>query len=287
MLIVIFNSNVDRDNRMAEANEDKKKLGIIVALIAGLLALGMMFVFLKNIKESATEKVVNHTLPTTTILVATRDLPVGHKLEVNSDFKELSIPIDRSIKSFVNKCVPAAEAQLFEGRVLSNPIAAEDPLLYGYLAESFSFDNKFKSGFLKTVILDKENLFGSRLAPGDRVDILVTMPKNEAGTEQIDNSTLAEMAKNPEIMLSKILSPLQNMQNGVVMQTITILEDVEVFMIGSLIQFDRVQLGYDDQSEIENSNEVTFKLDKSDAITLTQYYNSPNSKISLLLRPKK
>ena len=274
---------------MAESGDERRKFGIIVAVIAGLLALGMMFVFLKDIKKQAVvQETTMTTLPTRTILVAVKDLPVGHALNVNADFKEIEIPVTKEITDFLNKCVPAEEVQLFEGRILAGPLAAENPLLYSYLAESFNFDEKFQRGFLKTLILDRENLFGSRLIPGDRVDILVTMPKkSEPESKKEDKTTLTDLANDPNALVDRILSPLQVMQQDVEMQTFTILEDVEVFMVGSLIEFDRIQLGYDEQSEVENANEITFRLDKSDAITLTQYYNSSNTKISLLLRPRK
>ena len=274
---------------MAEENGDRKKVGIIIAIIAGLLALGMMFVFLKGIKKSAAENNVVSNLPTKKILVATKDLPVGHVMKVNSDLKPIDIPVVPSVKSFIDRCVPAADVQLFEGRVLANAVAADNPLLYSYMAESFNFDEKFKSGFLKTVILSKENLFGSRLVPGDHVDILVTMPKPEDSENGIDDNTkISDLTTNSNALMSKLLAPLGSLQQGGIgeMQTITILEDVEVFMIGSLISMDRIQLGYNTQSEVQDGNEVTFRLDKSDAVTLTQYYNAPNTTISLILRPK-
>ncbi len=274
---------------MAEENGDKKKVGIIIAIIAGLLALGMMFVFLKGIKNSESKRNIVSNLPTKKILVATKDLPVGHVMDVNSDLKPIDIPVVPSVRSFIDRCVPAADVQLFEGRVLANAVAADNPLLYSYMAESFNFDEKFKSGFLKTVILSKENLFGSRLVPGDHVDILVTMPKPQDTEKAIDNTTtISDLTSNPNALVSKLLAPLGSLAQGSggEMQTITILEDVEVFMVGSLISMDRIQLGYNTQSEVEDGDEITFRLDKSDAVTLTQYYNSRNSTISLLLRPR-
>lgn len=280
--------------RMSGPADEKNRLGIILAVIAGLLALGMTFVFLKKMKDTAGGQVQEQVSTVTKrILVATRDLPAGQVLSVNSDLQAVEMPAGSEMAAFAQSCVPASHAQELEGRTLGMPLAARSPLLFSNLVETYSLDQKFTEGYLKTVQLSRENLFGAHLSPGDRVDILATVPKKR---ESRTPAASAAPAANPAAPLdatgqAALLATLMESMNSldpanVEMETRVILENVEVFMIGSLLKLDRMQLGFLPQSGQSELSEITFRLDREGAIALTQFYDSPGAKISLLLRPR-
>lgn len=277
----------ERYERMAGSSEDKNRLGIILAVIAGLLALGMTFVFLKRMKDTGeTQTVAPQVVGTKRILVATRDLPAGHVLNVNNDLQEMNIPDSDDLDIFVRSCVDANHVQELDGRQIGTALPARFPLFYSNLIETYDLAKKFTEGFLKTIALGRENLFGSHLTPGDHVDILVTMPKKKESKPAPAAQSPAGPDSQAAVMSALLASLPEISQANAEMETITILENAEVFMIGSLLKMDRMQLGYLPQSEDGETSEVTFRLSKADAVKLTQYQNTPGATLSLLLRPR-
>lgn len=280
---------------MSGPADEKNKLGIILAVVAGLLALGMTFVFLKKMKDSAGGQVQEQvSTATKRILVAARDLSAGQVLSVNTDLRAVDIPAGDEVAAFAQSCVPASHAQELEGRTLGTALAARSPLLFSNLVETYSLDQRFTEGYLKTVELSRENLFGAHLSPGDRVDILATVPKRRE--PRIPPVPVAPVTANPAApadtagqtaLLAALMESMNNLDPAnVEVETRVILENAEVFMIGSLLKLDRMQLGYLPQSGQGDLSEVTFRLKKEDALILTQIYNSPGAKLSLLLRPR-
>ncbi|GHS90266.1 hypothetical protein FACS1894139_08130 [Planctomycetales bacterium] len=269
---------------MAESDE-KNRLGIVLAVVAGLLALGLTFVFLQRVKTEATSSrsVAAKPLATKKILMTTKDLPAGHRLDINSDLMSVDIPLPDEMAVFAGNCVDAAHPEELQGRSIGMALPARYPLFYSSLFETFSIDDDFTSGYLKTITLSRENFFSNHLVPGDRVDVLVTIPKKKEEKAPAKGASAAP--RSPEELIAAALQPM--MVPGVVdTETITILENVEVFMVGSRARSSRVRTEFSRASQGDNSNEVTFRLSKEAALVLTQYANN-GTKISLLLRPNR
>ncbi len=274
---------------MTENNteSEKSKLGLILAIVAGLLAMGMVFVFLQKIKKDAGGSSSRTQESTTTkpILIATSDLPSGHTLSVNTDLKEIKIPAGKSTAEFSKQCVPANRANELEGRKLGVAIAAKSPLFYSNLVDSTRIDDDFKEGYLKTIAVNKINLIGNQLIPGDRVVILATIPKKKDKKVQASSSMLSPT--DPSAMTAAILSSMPSMNPmDMEVETITVLENAEVFLVGSMRKIDRVQMGYF-PAERDDASEVTFRLNMVEALKLTQYENTPGAKLTFLLRPRR
>jgi Flp pilus assembly protein CpaB len=267
---------------------EKSKLGLVLAIVAGLLAMGMVFVFLQKVKKDAaggkgpTRSAAGKTK---SVLVAVRDLPSGHTLSVNSDLKEMEIPVGKSTMEFTRQCVPSNRAAELEGRTLGVGIAAQFPLLYSNLVGSTRIDDDFKEGFLKSIEISKVNLIGNQLIPGDRVVVLATVPKkDEEKGGAVSQPALSP--SDPSAMTAAILKSMPSMNPmDMKVETITVLENAEVFLVGSMRKIDRLQMGYF-PAERDTASEITFRLNMVDALKLTQYENTPGAKLTLLLRPR-
>ncbi|MDR0868592.1 MAG: hypothetical protein LBP75_09025 [Planctomycetota bacterium] len=269
---------------MAESDE-KNRLGIVLAVVAGLLALGLTFVFLQRVKTEATSSrsVAAKPLATKKILMTIKDLPAGHRLDINADLMSVDIPLPDELAVFASNCVDAAHPEELQGRSIGVALPARYPLFYSSLFETFSIDDDFTSGYLKTITLSRENFFSNHLVPGDRVDVLVTIPKKKEEKTPAKGASAAP--RSPEELIAAALQPM--MVPGVVdTETITILENIEVFMVGPRSRSSRVRTEFTRAAQSDSSNEVTFRLSKEAALVLTQYANS-GTKISLLLRPNR
>lgn len=272
--------------------ESTNHIGLILAVIAGLLALGMTFVFLKKMQsnvQSPSQSAATYTdYATKEILVAVRDLPPNHVIHANNDLKIVKVPKNQNFQAFYRNCVSAEYAQEMEGRRISHAIPANYPLLYSNLANISRLDDVFTEGFLKTITVDRVNFFSSHLVPGDRVDILVSSPRPEPA----DMKTAAPVGSGNDqtaAIVAAAMRPLMEINkntNERPMETKVILENAEVFMVGSHITAHREVIGDATPENINSSSEITFRLSRDDAIMLTNYVNSGNCKISLLLRPR-
>ena len=267
---------------MASLSEDKNKLGIILAVVVGLLAMGMMFVFLKRVGQGSQARVVSQAVSTVKVLVAVRDLPANHVIDADDDFDSRDIPDTKATREFVSSCVLANQAQTVNGRRLGTALPSQAPLLYANLSPSKRLDDEFTDGVLRTISVSRENLFSGLLVPGDHVDVLVTLPKKQDKTQ-----TAPVDPKDNVAMATEILKAMPSMNPmNVEVETMPVLRSVKVFAVGELIEADRVQLGFM-PPERSNTTEITLHVTEAEALTLTQYANTPGAQLSLLLRPRK
>lgn len=270
-----------------ENNNDKNtnRLGFILAAVAGILALGMTFIFLKQMGDRSSMS----TTPTAgtalkRVMVAVRDLPSHHVLNPNADLKVITVPEDSEYQDFLRNCVSESHAGELQGRRVGAAVPANYPILYSNLTTITQLDDTFTDGFLKTVTLPRENFFSSHLTPGDRVDILVTAPKpapeKVRPVAQVNNGNIGEV-------VAAAFEPLAQLANNDnrEMATKVVLENAEVFMVGPLLAANREFIGLTGPENTEYT-EVTFRLSQADAVMLTNYVNSNNTKISLLMRPR-
>ena len=270
-----------------ESNSDKNtnRLGFILAAVAGILALGMTFIFLKQMGDrTSSPMAATAGVRLKRVMVAVRDLPSHHVINPNADLKVITIPEDSEYKDFLSNCVSDAHANELQGRRIGAAVPANYPILYSNLTTITHLEDTFTEGFLKTVTLERDNFFSSHLIPGDRVDILVTTPKplpeKPKPVAQADGTNLGEV-------MAAAFEPLAQLadNDNREMTTKVVLENAEVFMVGPLLAANREFIGLTGPENTEYT-EVTFRLSQADAIMLTNYVNSSNTKISLLLRPR-
>jgi len=217
------------------------------------------------------------------VLVAVRDLPANHVIDADNDLKSRDIPDSDKTRDFVRSCVLADQAQTINGRRLGTALPSQAPLMYANLSRCKRLDDDFTDGVLRTISVARENLFSGQLVPGDHVDVLVTMPKKQQPKKPappVDPSDKMAMAT---AMLAAM--PSMNAMNMEV-ETLQVLKSVKVFAVGQLIEADRVQLGFM-PPEKTTGTEITLHITEAEALTLTQYVNTPGAKLSLLLKPRK
>ena len=268
------------NNNQTIIDKSTNRLGFILAGIAGILALGLTFIFLQqtNTGQESPQTVVRRSA-SKRVMAAARDLASNHVIVPNVDLKVIEIPIDGEYEGFINNCVPENHLNELRGRRIGAPVPANYPVLYSNLTSVTQLD--FSSGVLKTVSLAPVNFFSSHLIPGDRVDVLVTMPKPQPKESA---SRPAAGASFNEVMAAA-LEPLTQERDRE-MVTKVILENAEIFMVGPLITASRDLIGLNPPENINDSTEVTFRLSRDDAIMLTNYANTPGATISLLMRPR-
>jgi Flp pilus assembly protein CpaB len=268
---------------MASGAENKSKLGIILAVVAGLLAMGMMFVFLSRVGKGGGNTVAGQSESTVKLLVAVRDLPANHVINADNDFESRDVSESKATREFISSCVLADQAQTINGRRLGTALPSQLPLQYANLSKSKRLDDDFTEGVLRTINVSRENLFSGQLIPGDHVDVLVTMPKKKEKKE-------APAPVDPNDKMAMAAAMLQAMPSmnpmDMEVETLQVLKSVEVFAVGALIEANRVQLGFMPPQKT-SASEITLHITEAEALTLTQYVNTPGAKISLLLKPRK
>ncbi len=167
---------------MAEPRDNSSVLGIpllIGAIVFGLVAAALSYVYLKSEKAALIEKYAGADRKQVTVLVAGTDLPKGSVLrrEVLSQRK---IPA-----GFVsNDAVPAGDFEKYLGRVIEADVSAGKPILKSYLDTGFpvDFSDTVPVGRrAMTVQVDDINSVAGFIRPGNRIDLFVNIPSGFSG----------------------------------------------------------------------------------------------------------
>lgn len=148
----------------------KKKL-LIAAIVVGLFAAFLVYLYAKQLQEEKEELTANQRA----VIVAATDIPVGTPLSEDAvtteDVPEQFLPGNPLLASDVN---------IYLGQPVSEDIAAGDMILTSDFAVSEvarTLSGRIPSGErAMTIPVDAISGVGGLLQPGDRVDILGTFP---------------------------------------------------------------------------------------------------------------
>ena len=143
------------------------RLLLVGAVICGLFAMGVAFVYLRQQTQS------NEPEATTTILVAEKDLPAGTRIDVAKHVKKIEVPT--RLKDLASLAVAPGHIDLLENQVINRPIAEGTPVMYADLipVRDLKLDGERRA---LSIAVDGANAVSGLVMPGDYVKIYVTRP---------------------------------------------------------------------------------------------------------------
>jgi pilus assembly protein CpaB len=157
---------------------DKKNLSLLaIALGLGAAGVGLSTLYLKA-RESDLIEALRPKSPPVAVVVASRDLVKGDKLD-GSTLSVREIPSEYVDQ---NAVTPDQFANI-EGEVIIQNLDSGKPLLHSFVGREFPLDFSDtipEKRRAMTIQIDETNSFSGLLRPGNRVDIFVNVPPDAA-----------------------------------------------------------------------------------------------------------
>ena len=166
----------------SDKNSRRSKVYIVVGIIAALIVAATVFIALQ-----ATNMGPEVQVETRTVVVAAAEIPARHAI-TEADVTTREVPADptnagafATVEEAVGRVtgVPIAPGQLVGPSVLAS---TTEGMTYSILAPGEAYDPSGPDWRAVSVTVPATNAVGGTLAPGQRVDLIVTLPVNpEAG----------------------------------------------------------------------------------------------------------
>ncbi len=262
------------------ANTDTNRITLIVAVVAGIMAMGMAFVYLRSVSGAAAEQ--PKAEPMTKVVVAKHKLNANHVLQPDQD-----LDIDMMPSKFARKNVKASEIDAVRGRRITRPLPAGHPLLHSDLVAIADLDLA-PGTVAMSLDVDRAGGLVGILVPGDKVDVVVSHPKpaEKPGRSSLPsnldpNNTGALVGAVMDSVMSQVGSYSPEWESNIV------LSNVEVLAVGTRLNLSRQQmLLSEDRGLRGGGTTVTLQLTREDAIKLIGARGGGSNLITLLLLPK-
>lgn len=257
---------------------------LIVAVVAGLVATALAFVYI----DSATAA-VEEVKPTATmqVLFTKDDLPANSVIDSAQHLRVETINVDAT-PGIARSAVKASELGAVNGRPISSPIPAGVPLLYSHLTQVQDVD--LGPGLRAMAItVSRENLMGGILVPGDRVDLIVSYQKEK------EEKPVAspEAGATPEAAIGSLMSQVMGQlgQGGSSVPSMWISEEVlsnvRVIAVGTALSGSRqAQMFGMAGGGSSGGSTITLELSSAQALELIRVQANGKNPLTLLLRPE-
>jgi len=222
------------------------------------------------------------------VLFAREDLPANAVIDAQQDLREETINIDAT-PGLARGAVKASDRSAVNGRPISSPLPAGMPLLYSHLTQIQDVD--LGQGMRAMAItVDRENLMGGILVPGDRVDIVVSYEKEEP----VDTTPMEEGASAEEAigaMMGQVMTKLGQAGGGssVPSRWVSeeVLSNVRVIAVGLALSGSRqAQMFGMAAGGSRGGSTVTLELSSAQALELIRVQANGKNPLTLLLRPE-
>jgi pilus assembly protein CpaB len=152
---------------------------LIVLVIAAIAAIGALLL-IRGMSSGEETAAKGETIPGEQVLVAARDIPQGAALQP-SDFNARLFPQDSINPQFVR----AAQQQDYVGAVTRRPFITGEPIIMGAViqpADRGLMAAQLPAGYRAVAIkIDAETAAGGYIHPNDRVDVILTTRRENAG----------------------------------------------------------------------------------------------------------
>jgi len=271
---------------MAQVSDNKSTFGvplIIGAVICGVIAAALSFVYLKVEKAALIERYAGKDRKEVTVLVAAKDLAKGSIMR-QENLSQRRIPSGFA----ATDAIPAAEFQKYLGRVLETQVGAGKPILRSYLDTRFpvDFSDIVPVGRrAMTVQVDEINSIAGFVRPGNKIDLFVTIPSAFSGfsagfiTADLVDAIPGELRNAiPKALLDAARSA--GSANAEVQQLLTnaipkdlilpVLQNVRVLATGREPYREELdKLAYPQPRQDRNFNSVTLDLSPREAALVT------------------
>ena len=256
---------------------------LLVAVAAGLVATALAFVYIDS-ATSAAEDVPPP--PTMQVLFTVDDLMANAVIDAEQDLRVETINIDAT-PGIARAAVRASDRAAVDGRTIGSPVPAGVPLLYAHLTQVQDVD--LGPGMRAMAItVDRENLMGGILVPGDRVDIVVSYQKESERPTEPPPSTSAEDAIGA--MMGQVMSQIGAVGGGSSVPSEWIAEEVlsnvRVIAVGTALSGSRQAQMYGMAAgSARGGSTITLELSQAQALELIRVQANGQNPLTLLLRP--
>jgi pilus assembly protein CpaB len=262
----------------------KDRLMLLVAVVAGLVATALAFVYLDGAASDADDIAQVRTME---VLFTVEDLPANAVIDADRDLRVETINIDAT-PGIARGAVKASDRSAVDRRPISSPVPAGIPLLYSHLTQIKDVD--LGPGMRAMAItVDRENLMGGILVPGDHVDLVVSYQKEEPPP----TSSTAEGA-GPEAaignMMNQVMSQLgQAGGSSIPSKWVSeiVLANVRVIAVGTALSGSRQAQMYGMAGgSSSGGSTITLELSADQALELIRVQANGQNPLTLLLRPE-
>ena len=262
----------------------KDRLMLLVAVVAGLVATALAFVYLEAASADAGDTAEVRTME---VLFTMADLPANAVIDADQDLRVETINIDAT-PGIARGAVKASDRSAVDGRPISSPVPAGVPLLYSHLTQIQDVD--LGPGMRAMAItVDRENLMGGILVPGDRVDLVVSYQMEEPPPTTTDMEDVGPEAAIGN-MMSQVMSQLgQAGGSSIPSKWISevVLSNVRIIAVGTALSGSRQAQMYGMASGgSRGGSTVTLELSADQALELIRVQANGKNPLTLLLRPE-
>lgn len=260
----------------------KDRLMLLIAVIAGLAATALAFVYIDSATVTADEAPPAKTLE---VLFTINDLAANAVIDADTDLKVETINVDAT-PGIARGAVKASERSVVNGRPVSAPIPAGTPLLYSYLTQVQDVDLGVGMRAM-SITVDRENLMGGLLVPGDYVDIIVSYRKAEEKEAPADNAASDSTEDILANAMSEMLGGLGS-TSTVPSEWVSeeVLGNVRVIAVGRALSGSRQAQMYGMASGGSGGSTITLEVTSAQALDLIRAQANGSNPLTLLLRPQ-
>jgi pilus assembly protein CpaB len=218
---------------------NRKRLGIVLVVLGLLLALGVGVLVYVTAEQAAE---IDRRTPTVDVVIATADLP--ERVAIPASAVTITkvpaglLPIEASTK-LENVVGKYPLTRIFKNEVLVQSKLADTT---GRTGPSFAL----KDGMVAASLSGNDVLSGTgAIRPGDRVDILLTLPLTRTAAPGQPSTGQAQTASSPIPQVTQ-----------------TLVQNIEVLRVGSF------PTGSQQQDAAAGSKAITFQVDRQNALIL-------------------
>lgn len=167
---------------MAEVAENKNAFGVpllIGAVLFGLAAALLSYLYLKAEEAALIEKYAGKDRQQVTVLVAAQDLGKGSVIR-----REVLSQRTMPLRFAHSDAIPANDFEGYLGRILEVEVGAGKPILKSFMDQGFptDFSDTVPVGRRAlTIQVDEVNSVAGFIRPGNRIDLFVNIPSGFSG----------------------------------------------------------------------------------------------------------
>ena len=262
----------------------KDRLMLLVAVVAGLVATALAFVYLDAAAADAEDIAPPKTMQ---VLFTLNDLPANAVIDAARDLRVETINIDAT-PGIARGAVKASDRNAVDGRPISSPVPAGMPLLYSHLTQIQDVD--LGPGMRAMAItVDRENLMGGILVPGDHVDLVISYQREEPPKEAANMADVGPEAAISD-MMSQVMGQLGQMGGSSVPSkwvSEIVLSNVRIIAVGTALSGSRQAQMYGmSTAGGRGGSTVTLELSADQALELIRVQANGKNPLTLLLRPE-
>lgn len=256
---------------------------MLVAIVAGVVATGLAFVYLQSEGQAARTQQVERRI---TLLMAKQDLPANHILDPDEDLATVAVP-QQTFASFVQMAAKESERESLRGRQITRPIPAGEPILYSHLV-SFSELDIGAGMRAMSIPVDRANAMDGILVPGDRIDIVVSYPKPDRN-EGAGVRMPAYDPNNPQAAIGAIFGQVMSRSMAPnEWQAEEVVSNVRVLAVGQRLTMSRQQLLFGMETGLDalgGATVLTIEVTRDQGLALISATAGGQNPITIWMRP--